>query len=68
MRMRRLLQVSLLSVSLVALGFHIPSTAQAQEDERSAGAKDASSSSDASGGSSDTYRELNLFGDVFERV
>lgn len=66
MRMRRLLQVSLLSVSLVALGFHIPHTAQAQEDERSAGAEEASS--DASGGSSDTYRELNLFGDVFERV
>ncbi len=66
MRLRRFLQVSLLSASLIALGFHIPS--YAQEDDRSAGTEEASNSSGATGGSSDTYRELNLFGDVFERV
>lgn len=70
MRMRRFFQTALLSVSLAVLGVHVyPSiTAHAQEDEDKTAGDSDSAPAQAPSGSSETYRELNLFGDVFERV
>ena len=76
MRLRRLLQTSLLSASLVVL---VPYLSHAQDGKapqaaasgsdaaQQDGANDNESAGD-SGLDSETYRQLNLFGDVFERV
>ena len=65
---RRLAATALLSVSLCSLyGFHV----QAQDDAKPAAASDKKADKDAGGdpaNTSDTYNQLNLFGDVFERV
>ncbi len=66
MRLRQSLYASLLAVSM--LGFYGYHAVQAQEDGTGEQAGGASDNKDAAGSASDTYRELNLFGDVFERV
>src|SRR5688572_12073968 len=50
--------------SLLMAGTFLTIPACAQDDDRTAGAPPAAEV----GNSSDTYRQLNLFGDVFERV
>lgn len=50
--------------SLLMAGTFLTIPACAQDDDRTAGAAPATEV----GNSSDTYRQLNLFGDVFERV
>ena len=57
-------KIFLTTVSMFLLTGWIIAPALAQEDERTAGTKPEARIQD----SSETYRQLNLFGDVFERV
>lgn len=72
MSMRPYFFIGLISVSAFALGFGMamPYTVpvQAQETKTESGTETVKEEKDALGNTSDTYRQLNLFGDVFERV
>ncbi len=52
----------------LTLGLIIPHTALAQSDERTAGAKPQEKEEKTQADYDETYRLLNLFGDVFERT
>lgn len=57
-------KIILATASIVITGMVLSSTAIAQDDDRTAGTKPETEINS----SSETYRQLNLFGDVFERV
>ncbi len=64
MSLRKFVYTLMLSATLVLAGAH---AANAQPEDRTAGANGASADPTVNS-SSETYRQLNLFGDVFERV
>ncbi|PCI99068.1 MAG: peptidase S41 [Alphaproteobacteria bacterium] len=64
--MKKILIISLFSVSLL-LGSSFPFESYADE-ERTAGTEETAPKTKTERSYSETYRQLNLFGDVFERV
>ena len=65
MRMRLSLLLTLSMLLAGGLGWGLP--VRAQDDDRMAGVKEAPAA-DAAKNDNNTYEQLNLFGDVFERV
>jgi carboxyl-terminal processing protease len=67
MSLRKFVYTLMLSATFVLAGSHL---ANAQTDDRTAGsgAPDTATTAGEVDSSSETYRQLNLFGDVFERV